>query len=343
LDKEKYEKGEYLIELNDLQGSIALAEADLQDAQDETVHFQNLVKKGFRTKEQLRSKEQAVKRAEYTLSRDQERLRVLNTYTRKRQLVELKAKALEAQREQQRAESSAAAAIVKAESDLEVAKATAKLERQQLDRIKRQLELCEVRASVDGVLVYAKDKNKQIEAGGTVHFKQMLFSIPSSTQMKVDAFIHEAQIKKVQSGERAEIRIDAFPKLVLHGTVRSVASYYDSTRHWLSGGVKEYATEVSIDELFDAQLRSGMTAEVRIFADQIQDELVVPIAAVAEHEGQHHCFVVRGSDVHSSPITIGANTSDYVVVVDGLAEGDRVALDARQRIEDMEKTDLDQS
>ncbi len=335
LDKEKYEKGEYLVELNDLQGSIALARADLQDAQDELSHYQDLVKKGFRTPEQLRSKEQAVKRAEYTLSRDEERLRVLDNYTRKRQLVELQAKALEAGREQQRAQSSAAAAVVKAETDLEVARATADLERQQLTRIEQQLDLCEIHSPTDGVLVYAKEKNKQIEAGGSVHFKQKLFSIPNSSQMKVDAYVHEAQIKKVQAGTKAEIRVDAFPNLILHGTVQEVASYYDSTRHWLSGGVKEYATVVSIDESFGGNLRSGMTAEVRIFADTIQDGLLVPIAAVAEKGGQYHCFVVRDTDVKLSPVSIGANTSDYVVVTEGLSEGDHVALDSQQRIESM--------
>jgi RND family efflux transporter MFP subunit len=337
LDREKYEQGEYLVELSDLQGAIALARADLQDAQDEMEHFQDLVKKGFRTPEQLRSKEQSVKRFEYELNKNEERLRVLDTYTRKRQLVELKAKALEAEREQQRAESSAAAAIVKAETDLQVARATADLERQQLERIRQQLDLCEIRAPTAGVLVYAKEKNKQIEAGGTIYYKQKLFSIPSSDQMKVDAYVHEAQIKKVQPGSKAEIRVDAFPNLVLDGTIREVASYYNSTRHWLSGGVKEYATVVSIDEAFRAKLRSGMTAEVRIFADTIEDQLVVPIAAVAEKDGDHHCFVVSDTDVRLAPVTIGANTSDYVVIEEGLSEGDEVALDARQRINAVEE------
>jgi len=341
LDREKYEEGEYLVELNDLQGSIALAKADLQDAKDELEHFQDLVKKGFRTPEQLRSKEQAVKRAEHNLSRDEERLRVLDTYTRKRQLVELKAKELEAERELERAKSSAAAVVVKAETDLEVAEATAKLERQQLERIRKQLEYCEIRAPTSGVLVYAKDKNKQIEPGGSVHYKQKLFSIPSSDEMRVDAYVHEAQIKKVKPGTRAEVRVDAFPNVVLQGKIETVASYYDATRHWMSGGVKEYATVVSIDDTSSVPLRTGMTTEVRIFADTIEDQLVVPLAAVAFKGGEHYCFGVGTDQKKASliPVEIGLNTTDYVAIEEGLSEGDRVYLDARQRIDAVQQSE----
>jgi RND family efflux transporter MFP subunit len=331
LDQEKYLNGEYKIEFNDLQGSIALARADLQDAKTEHGHFQELVKKGFRTPEQLRAKEQAVKRAEYNLSRDEGRIQVLEEYTRRREVTELEAKAAEASRELERAKSTAAAAIVKAETDLEVARATAELKDKQLERIQKQLELCAVRAPTGGTVVYAKEKNKAIELGGVVHYKQRLFSLPSSDQMQVNAFVHESLVKKVRSGMPVEIRIDAFPDLVLQGTVEDVASFYDSTRHWLSGGVKEYAATIAIDELPETALRAGMTAEVKILVDQLANSLVVPVAAVTEKNGRHLCFVLEDDRAEPRLVSIGANTAQYVEITAGLQEGERVALDARRR------------
>lgn len=328
LDKEKYIEGEYKVEFNTLQGSIALAKSELQDAEVALGYYRDLVKKGFRSPEELRGKEQSLERAKYNLKRDDEKLNVLETYIRKRQIVELEAKAVEAKRELERAQSSAAAGDTKAETDLEVAQATAELERQKLARVTKQLEYCVVSAIADGNIVYAKDKNKTIELGGVVHFKQKLFSIPNSTQMKVDAYVHESVVKKVLPGMEAVIRIDAFPSLTLHGTVQEVASYYDSTRQWLSGGVKDYATTIALREIPNVTLRTGMSAQVQILVEERPKTLVIPLTSVTEISGKHYCFLVEGNRVTPRHVAIGVNTDDQVEIVDGLHEGDRIALDA---------------
>ncbi len=103
--------------------------------------------------------------------------------------------------------------------------------------------------------------------------------------MEVNAFVHEAFVKQVQPGMKAEVRIDSFPNLALHGTVQDVAAYYDSTRHWLSGGVKEYSTTVSIDGSTNVAVRSGMTAEVLIQVAELSDSLVVPLSTVIRTRG----------------------------------------------------------
>jgi HlyD family secretion protein len=231
-------------------------------------------------------------------------------------------------RELERAQGSARAADAKAQTEVDVAQATADLERQKLTRIAKQLQFCEIHAPAEGSIVYAKDKNKAVELGGVAHFKQKLFSIPSSTHMKVDAFVHESVVKKVQPGMKAKVRIDAFPSLELQGTIQDVATHYDSTRQWLSGGVKDYATTITLDETPGVALRTGMTAQVQILVDQRSQALVVPLTSVAERSGSHYCFVIAGNDVAVRPVSVGASTEDLVEILDGLDEGERVALDA---------------
>jgi RND family efflux transporter MFP subunit len=290
-----------------------------------------LVKKGFRTPEELRVKEQAVTEAEYTLKSDQKRLDVLEKYTRERQMEELTTKAADAQLEVERVRSSGAAAVAKARTDLEVADATAKLEHKQLDRIKRQIELCVLQAPADGTVVYSHKDKKPLDLGSAVHFKQKLFSITNLSQMQVRAFVHESDIKKVRRGMPAEVRVDALPGLTLHGAVESVADFYDGDRHWLSGGVKEYETIIAIDGVSDAGLKPGMTSQVQIHVGELSDCLVVPVPAVMEQDGHHFCYVLGGGDAERRRVTIGASTENLVEITGGLAEGEKVALDARRR------------
>lgn len=342
LDRKKYMEGEYQVEMNNLKGMIALAETDLQDAKDMVEHVDKLVRKGFRTPEQLESKKQAVERAKFALSRDQEKLQILERFTRERQEVELTAKAEETIRELERVQSSNSAAMAKAETDLEVAEATAALEHEQLSRIEEQLKYCDVCAPADGTLIYAKDKNKKIALGEVVHFKQILFSLPDLTKIKVAAFVHESEIQRVKLGMPADIRVDAFPDVPLTGKVLSVATYYDSTRHWVSGGVKEYATDILIEEIpSHVSLKPGMTAQVSIQIGDLSRGVIVPVVAVAQDDESSYCFRQVGDRYEPTEVSLGENSENYVEILAGLTVGDRVALDARTRLAD--KLDDDRS
>jgi RND family efflux transporter MFP subunit len=331
LDLEKYLEGDYNVEFNTLQGSIALKQTELQEAKETVEFYRDLVKKGFRTPEALRAKEQAVEQVNYELTSNQERLDVLRKYTRKRQVAELTAKAEEAGRELDRAKSSSAALVAKAQSDLDVAEATARLEHQQLERLERQIELCVVVAPTHGTVVYSHGNKDPLDPGDTVNFKRKLFRITNLSQMQVKAFVHESDVKKVRRGTPAEIRVDAMPGLTLRGKVEDVADFYDGTRHWLSGGVKEYETIVAVDAVSEAGLKPGMTSQVKIHVGELSDCLVVPVPAVVEKDGRHYCYVISGQAVQCRPVTIGGSTESYVEITEGLTEGEKVALDARHR------------
>ena len=333
LDRKKYMEGEYQVEMNNLLGLIALAETDLQDAKDMVEHVDKLVRKGFRTPEQLESKKQSVERAKFALSRDQEKLQVLERFTRERQEVELTAKAEETIRELERVRSSNNAAMSKAETDVEVAEATAALEHEQLGRIEEQLKFCDVRAPAAGTLIYAKDKNKKIELDEAVHFKQKLFSLPDLTKIKVAAFVHESEIQRVRIGMQVDIKVDAFPELPLAGKVTTIDTYYDSTRHWISGGVKDYATDILIEDVpSHVSLKPGMTAQVSIRIGNLSQGVIVPVVAVAQDDEFSYCFRQVDNRYEATGVKLGENTENYVEILAGLKAGDRVALDARARL-----------
>jgi Multidrug resistance efflux pump len=174
-------------------------------------------------------------------------------FMRKRQETELTAKASEAARKLDRARKAGAAAVEKAQSDLDAAEAAARVEKQALDRLQEQLDKCVVRAPADGVVVYDKsrpwDPGSQVRAGGMVHNQQTLFQLPDLSQMQVKVKIHESMIKKVHKGQKAEVSIESLPGTILHGTVEKVGILADTMGYWDQGGVKEYVTIVKLDDL----------------------------------------------------------------------------------------------
>jgi RND family efflux transporter MFP subunit len=337
LDRDKYLQGEYQQDVDEKKGDIEVSKKELKEAEENLEKYRKFVKKGFGTPEQLRINEIQVEGRRFALRSKEAKLMVLEKFQRKRQETELTAKAAEAVRKLDRAKKAGAAAIDKAQSDLEAAQAAARVEKQALDRIYEQLDKCVVRAPADGVLVYDKsrwyDPSSQVRAGGMVHNQQTLFQLPDLARMQVKVKIHESMIKKVKKGQKAEISVESEAHMVLHGTVEKVGILADSMGYWNEGGVKEYLTIIKIDDLPEnAGLNPGFTAQVKILANELPDVLLVPVQAVAEKEGKHFAYTCKFGGVDRREVDVGDTNEKFVEIKSGLDEGEKVALDARSRL-----------
>ncbi len=334
----KYVEGDYRAELADTKGNIALNKQKLEEAADKREQYRDLVKKGFKSLEQLRAVEQEHSQYLNFSERDQLKLKVKEEYEFEAKTTEMQSKVDQAANKIKRSRATLAAQVAKAESEFEAATSTLGLESQQLEEFTKQKQYCEIKAEQSGVVAYANnewfDSSRQIREGAMVYTRQKIFSLPDMSKMQIVVNVHESLIKKVKAGQDAEIRIDAFPALVLAGKVKSVSQLADSNRSWMSGGAKVYKTIVTIEKMPEEDLRPGMNAEVKVLVNTIKNALIVPMQAVAERKGVHYAFVITGvNQVERRTVEVGETSEKHVQVVKGLSEGERVALDARARVE----------
>src|SRR5262245_46991881 len=138
IDYESYEEGEYQVELEKRKGQFELGKKELAEAETSLKFNSGLLKKGFAQLEQLRALELNVVSKQYAKQQQEADLNVLVKFTKKRKEIELKAKAVDADRELSRTKKSQDAATDKAVSEHTGAVKTAELEKQQLDRLKAQ-------------------------------------------------------------------------------------------------------------------------------------------------------------------------------------------------------------
>ncbi len=338
IDLRKYLEGEYIQDKRNYEADVLLADEELRRAEERLRYSERLYKKGYASSVEVEADRVAVTKAKNTLTVAKEKLRVLEEFSRERQEAELTSNAEESVRELDRTKRSQASAVSKAESDAHGFTATTVVEKALLDKLKQQLDRCEVTAPEDGILVYDRsrpwDTSSRIQPGGIVHSQRTLFSLPDLTQMQAKVKIHESSVKKVKIGQETEIRVDAYPDAVLHGTVESVATLAENRGYWDQRGVKEYESIVKIRDIPDAAgLRPGMTAEIKILVNHLSDVLLVPMQAVAEKDGEHICFVVQGKSTERRRVSVGENNEKFVEIRGGLDEGEHVALDARARVE----------
>lgn len=331
LKLEKYEKAEYDADYYEKKGAIDLAQKDLEEAKANLKFMDRLVTRGLAQMEQRKFKEMDINQKEYLVKRDQAKLLVLE-YDKRCKIVELKFNAKDARLELERTRKGSQASIDKARSEWEAAEKTARLEQIQLERLQSQRAKYVIIAPQAGIMVYFKrpwDETARIQAGALLYSQQPIFTLPDLNHMKVKVKIHESVVKKVKVGLPVTIKVDALSNVVMHGTVKKVATLAQS--EWRSS-VKEYETEVSIDDLPEAGgLKPGMTGEVRILIETLPDVLIVPVQAVTEREGKHYAYVVGSIGTTRREVKIGESNEQFVEILAGLNEGESVVLDARAR------------
>ncbi len=335
LEAYAHPQGKYKSALDKAKGALETARKNLNESEDSLEFTRGLVKKGFAPLDQVRTIEFAVQERRLAMTGAEAELFILEKFTSKKDQTELNAKATEAKIELARTKDTQDTAIGKAEADLKSATKTAEIEKKQLERLRKQIDQCTVKAPAKGIVIYTHnryDDSSRIRAGATVYFQQPIFTLPDLSRMLVKMKVHESMIKKVKVGQSATLQIDALPNRTLNGKVLKIGTLPQSDGWGGGGGVKMYETEISIDDLpADAGLKPGMTAEAKILINVIADARLVPVQAVAEFEGSSIVYVVGSSGIERKVVTVGGNNEQYIQILDGLEDGESVALDARVR------------
>ena len=209
------------------------------------------------------------------------------------------------------------------------------LEQVKLADVNNQIELATIRAQRPGLVVYgAQDQNQQrfrgsnqeaIQEGATVRERQAILTIPDMREMAVKVNIHESAVQRVAVGQKATISIDAFPDESLTGVVTKVAVVADSANSFMNPDLKVYPTTIKIDGIHD-WLRPGMSAEVEILVDSLEDVVYVPLQAVSYLNNQRVVYVSSGGRPQIREVETGTFSESFIEIRSGLREGEEVML-----------------
>ena len=122
--------------------------------------------------------------------------------------------------------------------------------------------------------------------GDTSGGKQCM-QIADLSKMKVTVQVGEKDIAKIAVGQSANVTYPAFPDIASQGTVTAIASVANSDAANGGGGSVTFNVDILI-EAPDSRLKPGMTAEVSVVTEQLDDVVMVPTMARMTEEGEHH-------------------------------------------------------
>lgn len=213
------------------------------------------------------------------------------------------------------------------------------------------LELSTIRSPIDGLVI-----DRQVQVGQTVAAQfqvQTLFTVASDmSQLQILTSIDEADIGSIAPGQKASMRVDAYPGRTFSGCVESVRQAPSVTA--AAGGSPSATTVVTYLAVVAAQnndgaLRQGMTAQITIEVEKHENVVAAPLRALrfvpegnrettsevdsdAEEDlsqGRLWTLTEEGPTAH--PVKLGIRDNRFAEVVTGLSENASVLIGRAKR------------
>lgn len=197
---------------------------------------------------------------------------------------------------------------------------------EELDRAKIDVRNCEIFSPTDGILLYSelpRDTGKRkVQIGDSVWVGQTFLQVPDTTDLVTEVEVREVDVAQIEPGMSARIEVDAFPGQQFNGTVVTIASLASD-----DGGevtLRRFPTRIRF-EGDTGKVHVGMSVTVRIVYQELQEVLAIPISGVIYHQDRTLVKkVTESGETVEVEVTLGARGRQFLEVVSGLAEGDRI-------------------
>ena len=199
----------------------------------------------------------------------------------------------------------------------------------QADVDKKRLAVADAEAALAGTKLTAPFDGTVLQtnvaAGDVVAADTAILTVANLSDLEVLASVDETTIRRVSTGQPAQITFDAVPGQTLQGQVGEVP-----LQGTLQGGVMVYEVPISLVGAEKLPLLVGMTANVKIAVGQAENALLVPAMALQKANGMYQVLVPNTTDPtgqpEAVPVEVGLSDGSYTQIVRGLNDGDKVLV-----------------
>ena len=194
-----------------------------------------------------------------------------------------------------------------------------------LDEAQTAVEYSLIRAPFDGVVLTKNAEIGEVVApfGAALNARAAVATMADMSSLMVEADVAEANIHQVKIGQPVEILLDALPGERFPGKVHMIVPTAERSKATIM-------VKVAFDSL-DPRVLPEMSAKVAFLSrplkrNEEQPRLVVNPKALVEKNGKLLAYVFKDQKVQAVPVETGAKLGDWVEVLAGLQEGDKVVL-----------------
>lgn len=212
----------------------------------------------------------------------------------------------------------------------------------QLDGLKARLEISKqivsdmkIRAPFSGVVINKAAQPGEmispVSAGGGFT-RTGIGTIVDMNSLEVEVDVNESYINRVQSGQPAITNLNAYPEWDIESEVIAIIPTADRNKA---------TVKVRIGLLDkDQRILPDMGAKVSFLKEKEEEKLdlidgvIVPSSAIVKEGNSAYLFIIKNGRVFKTKVEIESTSANYARITKGIKDGERVALDPIDDLED---------
>ncbi|MGB8657957.1 MAG: efflux RND transporter periplasmic adaptor subunit [Candidatus Zixiibacteriota bacterium] len=189
------------------------------------------------------------------------------------------------------------------------------------DEAEKQLSYTKVTAPIAGTITA-----KNVEEGTYVNPGSIIASILDISRLKVKLNASEASVYYLKVGDTARISTDVYPGVVFDGKISFVSPSGD--------GAHNYPVEIEMENTATTPLKAGTFVNVSIEINSNRDGLYIPREALQGSIKEAKVYVAENGKAKLKDIIVRGENKEYLEVVSGLNEGDKVIVSGQVNLTD---------
>lgn len=210
------------------------------------------------------------------------------------------------------------------------AKANYEAQENTVNQFESQLSKYSLRAPFTGVIDdVIKDQGTVVAPGGP---GSEVFRIINLSDMYIQVDVPETYISSINTGKKVKVNFMVLGKTI-DSKVRQAGNFINPNN-------RSFIIEIPVPSL-NGQVKPNMTAKVEINDYQNNQAILIPQSIISENaEGEQYAYVAteaKDDNIATAKrniITTGKTQGDYVEVLSGLSEGDKVIKEGARSVKD---------
>jgi RND family efflux transporter MFP subunit len=161
-------------------------------------------------------------------------------------------------------------------------------------------------------------KERAVTQGQYLKVQTPVMVIVNVDPMRVRLKVPEKMAAWAKIGQQVTVTVEAFPDRTFTGKISRINPSVDQQ-------TRTFEVEALIDNR-DGALKPGFFVKATIPSEKIDSALIVPQDALLYVYGVYKVFVIDGDKLREKEVKLGERTGNQVEIIEGLNEGERVAL-----------------
>jgi multidrug efflux system membrane fusion protein len=188
--------------------------------------------------------------------------------------------------------------------------------RENLSMARFNRQYAQIKSPINGTIIRKLMSEGEVVGPGT---PVLMLVSNQKKDWVVKVGVSDRDWARLQTGDKAEIELDAYPANVLKGYVSYRSQVADPMTHL-------YEVEIKLNGNIP-DLASGLFARVTLWPSEQTDFLKVPVEALIEgHRQKGYVFVVDQGIAQKRAVTIGLLDKGDILLTDGIDTTDRVVV-----------------